>query len=42
MSDDIVEGDESFMLTIKHQSLPGKVSAGDFDRTTINIEDNDG
>ena len=42
MSDDIVESDESFMLTIMHQSLPGKVSVGDFDRTTINIEDNDG
>ena len=39
--DDILEGNENFILTINPSSLPSDVSVGDPDQATVTIVDND-
>ena len=39
--DDILEGNENFILTIDPSSLPSDVSVGDPDQATVTIVDND-
>ena len=40
--DDILEGDEDFMLTINPSSVPTGVTVGNPDQATVTIMDDDG
>ena len=40
--DDILEGDEDFMLTINPSSVPTGVTVGNPDQATVTIVDDDG
>ena len=41
-SDNILEGNETFNLTVNASSLPNSVTVGDPGQTTVTIVDNDG
>ena len=41
-SDDVLEDDESFSLTISSSSLPSNIAAGELDQVVITIEDDSG
>ena len=40
-NDDILEGDENFMLTINETTLPGDVTRGNPGQATVTIVDDD-
>ena len=42
IDDNVLENNESFMLTINSSSLPSNVTVGDPGQVTMTIEDNDG
>jgi len=42
ITDDILEGNENFMLTIDQSSLPTGVNRGDPSEATVTIVDDDG
>ena len=41
MDDKIIEGNETFILTIKESTLPNNIVLGSFGGTIVNIVDND-
>ena len=41
IDDNVLEGDENFMLTIDSSSLPSSVTVGTPDEATVTIVDND-